>query len=191
MQVQHIHTHYTHTHAHLNTFSDDVPYHQRSLACTVLDPESPWQKSPKTTSMPRARAICDPQRRRHKKHVTEHGVHLCTKFDAPPSQHATCRCQESGHFIVFPMEVQGAGTFRHVARKQGFSWGNGASHRVHEMVPIKLAVRRPVRRPARWRVPRPFQFHIAGWPVTGGPTAVPWAGGRSGGGRFRPARDDT
>ena len=108
------------------------------IACTVLDPESPWQKSPKTTSMPRARAICDPQRRRHKKHVTEHGVHLCTKFDAPPSQHATCRCQESGHFIVFPMEVQGAGTFRHVARKQGFSWGNGASHRVHEMVPIRL-----------------------------------------------------
>ena len=36
------------------------------------------------------------------------------------------------------MEVQGAGTCRHVARKREFSWGNGASHRVLEMVPIKL-----------------------------------------------------
>jgi len=43
------------------------------------------------------------------------------------------------YFTVYkPMEVKAAGTFRHVARKQGFSWGNGASHRVREMVPIKL-----------------------------------------------------
>ena len=33
---------------------------------------------------------------------------------------------------------KGRGTLRHVARKQEFSWGNDASHRVHEMVPINL-----------------------------------------------------
>jgi len=43
------------------------------------------------------------------------------------------------YFTVYkPMEVPGAGTCRHVARKREFSWGNGASHRVLEMVPIKL-----------------------------------------------------